>query len=273
LTDDFNKVDKNNEFNDKFEKISNEFDKISNEFDKSLNKQVESDSIIVEEPDISLSSRSGKTRMERLSEAKPQSRFSLRNSKINTNEDEVDVPMSSKSKQNKTKNKKYTLNKKQFFKFLLCTCIAFVLILGAIVTSIIVTTTPIQPDNIYSLLAENSVLYDDEGNIIDSLLTSDGLRTNVSYADLPEDLLDAFVAIEDKTFWEHKGFNIVRIFGAISESVFKGGRISGTSTITQQLARNLYLVEKKSDYSITRKIKEAYYTIVLEKQLTKEQII
>jgi len=65
----------------------------------------------------------------------------------------------------------------------------------------------------------------------------------------------------------------VRIFGAISESVFSGGNISGTSTITQQLARNLYLSETKSDYSITRKISEAYYTTQLEKHLSKEQIL
>jgi penicillin-binding protein 1A len=61
--------------------------------------------------------------------------------------------------------------------------------------------------------------------------------------------------------------------GAVWESVSGKGRISGTSTITQQLARNLYLEETRSERSIDRKIKEAYYAIQLESHLTKEQII
>lgn len=273
VTDEFNKDDKLKEIDEFFEK----FDDISNEFDKSFHK-ADKLSNEPEQKDVSSSVKSGKTRMERLSESKPQKRFPAQNSIINDNVDSlnnigdgVKAAMAKKTKKNR--KKKYTINKKQFFKFILSACLIFAMILGAVITSIVVTAPPIEPDNIYSLLAENSVLYDDEENIIDSLLTSDGLRTNVSYADLPEDLVDAFVAIEDKTFWEHNGFNIVRIFGAISESIFKGGTISGTSTITQQLARNLYLVETKSDYSITRKIKEAYYSLLLEKQLTKEQIL
>lgn len=269
VSDEFNNKDKNiKEIDEFFEK----FDEISNEFDKSLNKQDDLDSNFEQvDSDLSKAVRSGKTRMERLSESKPKSRHTTRNSKISSIEDDAEVPMTKETRNQR--KKKYTLNKKQFLRFVLSIFLVLAMILGAVVTSIIVTTPPIEPDNIYSLLAENSILYDDEGNIIDSLLTSDGLRTNVSYADLPEDLVNAFIAIEDKTFWEHNGFNVVRIFGAISESIFKGGTISGTSTITQQLARNLYLVETKSDYSITRKIKEAYYSMVLEKQLTKEQII
>ena len=146
--------------------------------------------------------------------------------------------------------------------------------MGGFVVSIIATTEPIEPGNIYSRLAENSILYDDEGNVIDSILTSNKeMRTNVSYSDLPQNLVDAFVAIEDKTFWEHNGFNVVRILGAIKESIFEGQRISGTSTITQQLARNVYLAESKSKRDMARKIKEAYYAILLEKHLSKEQII
>ncbi len=116
--------------------------------------------------------------------------------------------------------------------------LAAVLALGGIVVSIIATTEPIEPDKIYERLSENSVLCDDEGNIIDSVLTSDKeMRTNISYTDLPQNLIDAFVAIEDKTFWEHHGFNVIRILGAIKEGVVEGDSISGTSTITQQLAR------------------------------------
>ena len=73
---------------------------------------------------------------------------------------------------------------------------------------------------------------------------------------MPEDLINSFVAIEDKTFWKHHGFNFIRIAGAIKDSILGGGEISGTSTLTQQLARNIYLAETKSERSLNRKILE-----------------
>ncbi len=180
-------------------------------------------------------------------------------------------PMKARRGSKKSK-RKYTVNFMKLFKFLMVITLIAVIVVGSAVIVIAKTAPPIEPGNIYSLLTENSVLYDDQGEIIESL-QSGGLRTNVAYSDMPQDLVDAFVAIEDKTFWDHNGFNVVRIFGAIFEGVFKGESISGTSTITQQLARNLYLAETKAQRSMTRKIREAYYTLQLEKQLSKEQIV
>ena len=59
------------------------------------------------------------------------------------------------------------------------------------------------------------------GEIVDNVYVGDALRTNVEYGQLSENLIDAFVSIEDKTFFEHNGFNIVRIFGAIWERGYK----------------------------------------------------
>lgn len=182
-------------------------------------------------------------------------------------------PSTTKSKTNRKKKKKYRLNFKQLFKFIVCICLFFFVIVSGFAISVIVTAPKIDPDNIYTLLSESSVLYDDQGNIIDSIFVSEGNRTNVAYEDLPPDLVNAFIAIEDKTFKEHNGFNFIRILGAIKESVLSGEDISGTSTITQQLARNLYLTDSRTKHSIKRKIAEAYYTVLLEKALTKEQII
>lgn len=168
---------------------------------------------------------------------------------------------------------KYRVNKAKLLKFILIIVLAFVLVISAFTISVVLKAPKIDPNNIYSLLSESSILFDSEGNIIDSVVSGEGSRTNVEFGALPENLVHAFVAVEDKTFWEHNGFNYVRMLGAISESVFSGGNISGTSTITQQLARNLYLSETKSDYSITRKIAEAYYTMQLESHLSKEQIL
>jgi penicillin-binding protein 1A len=274
MADEFDKSDKQKEIDE----FLNKFDKISDIFDKSLHRmeQLKTESgehhrdrqeYAAEEPPViepagthgeapaqQDESKLGGTRLERLAETRPQ-RQNMRQKK-------------------QKKKKRYRINMKKLFAFIALLFIAGCLAVGIYVGSILMKTPAIEPGNIYSLLSENSVLYDDEGNVIDSVLTSNKeKRTNVSYADLPENLKNAFIAIEDKTFWEHHGFNFIRIMGAIKEGIMEGDNISGTSTITQQLARNLFLPETKSDYDMTRKIQEAYYAVLLERNLTKEQIL
>lgn len=308
LTDEFDKTDEQKETEDyikKFDKISDEFDKSFNITDKDKDKPSEKKSEDEIDPELSEASKKttvnpledsvNKTRLERLAESRPQNHLiTSLNEKVNyvkkqfkknddffqsafvekTNGSAPDQVESAMNNKINDKKKKYTINKKQILKALMVLFLAFGLIMGGIVISIIAKTEPIDPGNIYSRLAENSILYDDEGNIIDSILTSNKeMRTNVSYSDLPQNLVDGFVAIEDKTFWEHNGFNIIRILGAIKEGIFEGNKISGTSTITQQLARNVYLAENKSDRTLNRKIMEAYYAMLLERHLSKEQII
>lgn len=178
----------------------------------------------------------------------------------------------STSKTGKRRSKRYKLNTKKLFKTLGIAFGALAAIVIILVLSVVFTSPSIDPDNIYSLLSESSVLYNDEGKAIESVFEADGKRTNVEFSQMPEDLINAFVSLEDKTFWKHNGFNFIRIFGAIKDS-FSTGQISGTSTITQQLARNVYLADKKSERTLTRKISEAYYSIELERKLTKEQIL
>ena len=169
-------------------------------------------------------------------------------------------------------SKKYRLNKKQFLKFVICIVIAIALVVVAYTATVIVRAPKIETDNIYSLLSQSSVLYDDEGEIIDNIF-GDKNRTIVSIDRIPDHVQKAFIALEDKTFESHHGFNIIRIFGAIKDAVFHGGGISGTSTITQQLARNLYLEDKMGERSISRKITEAYYAVILESKLSKDEIL
>ncbi|MDR1797661.1 MAG: transglycosylase domain-containing protein [Clostridiales Family XIII bacterium] len=131
--------------------------------------------------------------------------------------------------------------------------------------------TEIQRD-----LKTMSTIYDDAGNPLKDIYLDDGQRTLITYGELPQNLVDAVIAIEDKTFWTHRGFNVVRMIGAAKDSVLGSGSIteaSGTSTITQQLARNIWLADIKSERSIDRKIKEAYYARILEKELSKEEIL
>ena len=130
----------------------------------------------------------------------------------------------------------------------------------------------IHPEQIYNTLEVSTHIYDDKGNLTNDIYLSEN-RDIVKYEELPENLKNAFIAIEDKTFWTHKGFNFRRIFGAIWNSVSGGGEISGTSTITQQLARNVFLPEEKSIRSIKRKIIEMYYAYQIEQELSKEEIL
>jgi penicillin-binding protein 1A len=155
----------------------------------------------------------------------------------------------------------------------------FILILlgvsgGALyVHSIVKDIPPVDPKAINEILKLSSTMYDDEGNVIKNVYLGDGQRVMATYDQLPDNLKNAVIAIEDKTFETHNGFNFIRILGAIKNSIFGGGEIKGTSTITQQLARNIWLADTKSDHDINRKLREAYYAIQLEKKIGKNEIL
>lgn len=162
---------------------------------------------------------------------------------------------------------------KKFLKLAVLICLAIIMGVGTYVGIVIATAPKVDTDNIYDMLSQRSIMYDADGNEIENLYFSDGNRTVIKYDDIPEDMVNAVISIEDKKFWKHNGFNFIRMAGAIKDSLFSGGQISGTSTVTQQLARNVYLSDIKSQRSLSRKITEAYYTIIIEKNLSKEQIM
>lgn len=138
---------------------------------------------------------------------------------------------------------------------------------------VIITQAPkIDPVNIYDNIQQSSVIYNDKGKAVDSAYYTQD-RKICKYEDMPENLVNAFVALEDKTFWKHHGFNWTRMIGAVFQSLTGSGKISGTSTITQQLARNVYLTDTMSQRSIKRKVLEMYYAAVIERKLSKEKIV
>lgn len=183
------------------------------------------------------------------------------------NMDNENIASGRKARKKKKRKKKSLI--RRILKWFLLLIILCVLTAVAYVGFIIFTTPEVDPDNIYAELNQTSTIHDDQGEVFEYVDTLQN-RTNVTYDQLPQDLIDAFVSIEDKTFFEHNGFNIVRIFGAIKESLTTGKDIGGTSTITQQLARNLWL---NGERTMSRKIREAYYTILLEHNLEKDQIL
>ena len=95
-------------------------------------------------------------------------------------------------------------------------------------------------------------------------------RFYAPFEEIPPRAVEALVAIEDTTFFEHPGINIDAIFRAAIKVIKAGKAVQGASTITQQLVKNKLLTREKK---LSRKIKEAIYAIKLENALTKEQII
>jgi len=112
---------------------------------------------------------------------------------------------------------------------------------------------------------------------VDSLSTVNSNRIYVYYSEIPRQLVDAFVSIEDERFWEHNGIDIKGIFRAGVRLITTRNADQGASTITQQLIKNqvfnVGMNESTFMQRLTRKIQEQYLAIELEKKYTKEQIL
>lgn len=112
-------------------------------------------------------------------------------------------------------------------------------------------------------------VYDRNGNKIANLF-SDEHRYYVSFDNIPPRLVEALLAIEDTMFFEHHGVNPDAIMRAIIKDLSAGKLKEGASTITQQLVKNTLLTREKK---FSRKFKEVLYSIRIEQELTKEQIL
>jgi len=111
-------------------------------------------------------------------------------------------------------------------------------------------------------------LYDVHGKVIGSFALQ--RRVIATYSDFPPVLIEALVSTEDKDFFRHGGVNIWRIIGAAYRDVESGGKVQGASTLTMQLARNLFLSQ---DRSFRRKVQEILLATQIERRFTKEQIL
>ncbi|MGE0131461.1 MAG: penicillin-binding protein 1A [Blastocatellales bacterium] len=116
---------------------------------------------------------------------------------------------------------------------------------------------------------EITKVYADDGKTLIGELSLER-RIPLEYKDIPERMKEAILAIEDTRFYEHLGIDPVRLSGAVIESIMRQRRARGTSTLTQQLARGLFL-SRHGGY--TRKFKEALYAMQIERVYTKEQIL
>jgi penicillin-binding protein 1A len=142
-------------------------------------------------------------------------------------------------------------------------------LVGATVGLLLVYTTDLPQVDALEAYRPSSIteLYDDHGRVIGSFALQ--RRVVASYDDFPPVLRDALVSIEDKDFYRHSGINFLRIIGAAYRDVESGGKVQGASTLTMQLARNLFL---SPDRSFHRKVQETMLAIQIERRFTKPQI-
>ena len=116
-----------------------------------------------------------------------------------------------------------------------------------------------------------SRIYSEDGELIDQFYIQN--RTIVSIDAIPKDLINALIATEDRKFYKHWGVDLDRILKATVKNLMSFSVKEGASTITQQLARNLYPTAIGNKISLTRKLREAITSVQIEKTYTKEEIL
>jgi len=118
-------------------------------------------------------------------------------------------------------------------------------------------------------ISETSFVYAADGSLISSL---SGSRESyyLEYADIPGEAIDCMIVTEDRSFRSHKGYDIKGIVSAVYSYVKTGQIVRGGSTITQQLARNIYL---SMEVTMERKTTEIFLAYELERKYTKNQIL
>jgi len=143
------------------------------------------------------------------------------------------------------------------------------ILVGAIAGLLLVYTTDLPQVDALEAYRPSSIteLYDDHERVIGSFALQ--RRVVATYDDFPPVLRDALISIEDKDFYRHSGVNFWRIVGAAYRDITSGGRLQGASTLTMQLARNLFL---SPDRSFHRKVQETMLAIQIERRFTKPQI-
>jgi len=137
-----------------------------------------------------------------------------------------------------------------------------------VLTFIIVTMVQVDISNLEETLPRPLVIIDKNGEIVSE--QSSVNFTTVSLSEIPEDLIAAIIAVEDNRFYKHAGVDVIGIARSALDNFRAGHIVAGGSTITQQLAKNLFYT---SEQTYTRKIKEAITAMRIEARYSKEEIL
>ena len=183
------------------------------------------------------------------------------------------------SKKQKRITSKKNMHKKKlgvrlFKGFLLCIFVCCILAAiggGFIIKHVIDNAPEITADSIKPQGYTSTALADDGTTTIAEFTGAGANRVYKTIDQIPKDLQHAFVAIEDSLFYKHNGIDIQGIIRAFVVGITHGGNFSeGASTITQQLAKNLYFTQEKK---MERKVAEVFMAFALERDYSKNEIL
>jgi len=173
-------------------------------------------------------------------------------------------------KKKKSKNKSQPFFSKALTIFLLLLILSFIIFFAFLVSfSSQKMVDLVQTRNFISPIT--SKLYDINGKLITEFFQEN--RTPIELSQIPNDLINAFISIEDSNFYQHYGISIRGIIRAMFENIKESGRIfqgQGGSTITQQLAVNTFLTREET---VSRKIQDALLALQIERTFTKNEIL
>lgn len=167
-------------------------------------------------------------------------------------------------------NKKNKLKKQYLIKLLLSGLIVFFIFSG--VSTIWAITLPVPDFESFfqqQIDEKSTRIYDRTGNVL--LYDVRGIRrTPVPFEEIPDNIKKATIAIEDSSFYDHKGIKLTSIARALIADIASGKLNQGGSTITQQVVKNSLLTKEKT---ISRKVKEMVLAIKMEKTIPKDEIL
>ena len=174
-----------------------------------------------------------------------------------------------KKKKKQSKIKKFF---KHFFLTLLVLILVGIIVAGGYILAIVKSAKPLDV-NMVLRLNQPSIIYDSEGKFMDDVVDKEQ-RYVIKLSEMPKNLQNAFVSIEDERFYSHNGIDLKRIAGAayidVQRIITRKPGLHGASTLTQQLLKNTIL---KNEVTINRKVTEIYYALQLEKYLSKDEIL
>ncbi|MCD6329843.1 MAG: PBP1A family penicillin-binding protein [Candidatus Cloacimonetes bacterium] len=162
------------------------------------------------------------------------------------------------------------MKKVNFWKILFivtCVCLFFTGVIAGLIYHYNLELPPISQLEEYELMNGTKV-FDKDGNLV-KIFASEH-RRSVPLSEISDTLISAFIAMEDENFYDHMGIDFASILRAFLANFSTGSIRQGASTITQQLARDMFLTLEQS---MDRKIKEALLSFKIERTFSKDQIL
>jgi len=142
--------------------------------------------------------------------------------------------------------------------------------LGVVYFSFLIKSLPLPQEFDNYRLAQSTKIYDRTGTVLLYEIHGQEKRTVIKFSDIPKTVIETTLAIEDADFYHHPAFDFKTIIRALWTNLKEGHIVQGGSTITQQLAKNIFLTPEKT---LSRKIKELILAIRLESLYSKDQIL